>query len=116
MKTTLAATLLLLLLLAGPSLAQTTTFNYQGRLTDAGLPANANYDFQFTIFDAWNGGINIGSQQQLNVAVVNGAFNVNLDFGAGAFPGTVRFLEIAVRPAGGGAFITLNPRQPRISD
>ena len=36
---------------------------------------------------------------------------MNLDFGASAFPGTSRFLEIAVRPAGVGSFTTLTPRQ-----
>ena len=114
MKPKLSPVLLLLLLLAGPTFAQTTAFNYQGRLTDAGLPAHANYDFQFTIFDAANGGNSIGSLQRLNVAVVNGAFSVNLDFGVGAFPGPDRFMEIAVRKIG-GAFTTLLPRQQILS-
>jgi hypothetical protein len=51
----------------------------------------------------------------LNVSVVSGGFNVSLEFGAGAFTGANRFLEIAVRPAGGGAFTTLAPRQPILS-
>jgi hypothetical protein len=45
------------------------------------------------------------------VSVANGVFAVNLDFGSG-FPGASRFLEIRVRPSGGGAFTTLTPRQP----
>ena len=114
MKTKFTPSLLLLLLLATPMLAQTTAFNYQGRLNEAGLRANGNYDFQFTIFDALNGGISVGSQQNLNVMVIDGAFSVSLDFGAGAFPGSARFLEIAVRKPGGN-FTTLNPRQPILS-
>jgi len=29
--------------------AQTTSFTYQGRLTDGGTAANGNYDLQFTL-------------------------------------------------------------------
>ena len=90
--------------------AQTTAFNYQGRLTDAGMPPTANYDFEFRLFNEV--GAVIAGQQRLNVPVVSGVFNVSLDFGAGAFPGAARTLEIAVRPAGGGGFTTLAPRQP----
>src|SRR6187402_1513945 len=96
--------------MAGGAFAQTSSFNYQGRLTEAGMPPTANYDFEFRLYDA--GGAIVAGQQRLNVLVTNGVFNVSLDFGAGAFPGTSRSLEIAVRPAGGGVFTTLAPRQP----
>ncbi|HUT25170.1 MAG TPA: hypothetical protein VM492_12565, partial [Sumerlaeia bacterium] len=47
-----------------------------------------------------------------NVAVANGSFTVTLDFGAGAFNGDARWLEIGVRTAGsGGLYTTLAPRQ-----
>jgi len=39
------------LLWGGAVYAQTTSFTYQGRLTD-GAPANNNYDLQFTLWDA----------------------------------------------------------------
>jgi hypothetical protein len=32
--------------------AQTTEFTYQGSLKDNAAPANANYDFEFALFDA----------------------------------------------------------------
>ncbi|HEY0461196.1 MAG TPA: hypothetical protein VGC97_18820 [Pyrinomonadaceae bacterium] len=91
--------------------AQTTSFSYQGRLTSAGVPPTASYDFEFRLFDA--GGAMVGAAQQVsNVSVVNGVFNVTLDFGAGAFlTGANRFLEIGVRPSGGGGFTVLAPRQ-----
>lgn len=96
--------------------AQTTEFSYQGRLSNPpGTPANGNYDFQFMLFDAATGGVNVAGQQRLNVAVTGGVFNVSLDFGAGAFPGANRLLEIAVRPAGGGVYTVLSPRQPILS-
>src|SRR5881392_3929499 len=94
------------------TLAQTSSFIYQGRLTDGGTAANGNYDLQFGLFDRLSGGTQIGSTQTINsVAVSNGVFTVSLDFGANAFPGANRFLEISTRPSGGGAFTVLAPRQ-----
>src|SRR5215813_3048604 len=95
--------------------AQTTAFTYQGKLTDSGNLANGNYDLQFKLFDALSAGTQQGSTQTLsNVTVTNGIFTVSLDFGvcATCFNGAARFLEIAVRPNGGGSFTTLTPRQP----
>jgi hypothetical protein len=92
--------------------AQTTSFTYQGRLTDGGTAANGNYDLQFALFDSLSGGGQVGSTQTLNtVAVSNGVFTVSLDFGANAFTGASRFLEISARPAGSGSFTLLSPRQ-----
>lgn len=91
---------------------QTSSFTYQGRLTDGGTAANGNYDLQFGLWDSVSGGSQIGSTQTLNaVAVSNGTFSVSLDFGANSFPGANRFLEISARPSGAGSFTTLSPRQ-----
>jgi len=93
--------------------AQTTAFTYQGKLTDNGSPANGNYDLQFSLFDSASAGAQIGQSQTVtNVSASGGAFTVKLDFGANAFPGASRFLEISTRPSGGGAFTLLTPRQP----
>jgi hypothetical protein len=104
---------LAVLCLASVGLAQTTAFTYQGKLTDAGNPANGTYDLQLRLLDAVSGGTPQGSPVTLdNVSVANGVFTVQLDFGAAAFPGAARWLEIGVRPGTStGAFTTLTPRQ-----
>jgi hypothetical protein len=110
----LALVLAALLLCAGVASGQgqTTSFTYQGRLTDANNPANGNYDLQFGLFDNASGPTQIGSTLTKNtVAVSGGVFTLQLDFGVSAFPGADRFLEISVRAAGVGAFTTLSPRQ-----
>jgi hypothetical protein len=93
---------------------QSTAFTYQGRLTYQGNSANGNWDLTFGLFDAASAGTQIGSTlTNFGVAVSNGLFTVMLDFGASAFPGADRWLELGVRTNGmGGAFTTLNPRQP----
>src|SRR5436853_4582765 len=104
--------LLVLLFCSSAALAQTTAFTYQGRLTDGGTPANGNYDLQFTLWDSASGGSQIGSTQALPaVQVSSGVFTVTLDFGANAFPGANRFLEISARLSGASAFTLLTPRQ-----
>lgn len=94
-------------------MAQTTSFTYQGRLTDGGNPANGSYDIQVKLFDALTGGTQIGATNSLNgVAVSGGVFTVTLDFGAAAFPGANRWAEISAKTAGSASFTTLTPRQP----
>ncbi len=94
--------------------AQTTSFTYQGRLSDGGNVANGSYDLQFALWDSLSGGAQIGATQTVSaVAVSNGIFTVSLDFGANAFTGANRWLETSVRLAGSGALPTvLSPRQP----
>jgi hypothetical protein len=91
-----------------------TAFTYQGRLADAGVPANASYDLEVRLFNAASGGGQVGSTLTLeDVDVAGGLFTVTLDFGAGAFDGNDRWLEVGVRPGiSTGAFATLSPRQP----
>src|SRR5437879_1002739 len=56
---------------ASTAFAQTTSFTYQGRLTDGGTAANGNYDLQFVLFDSLSGGTQVGSQTINTVAVSN---------------------------------------------
>jgi len=102
------------LLCVSSARAQTTAFSYQGKLTDAGSPANGNYDLQFKLFDALAGGAQQGvTLVRTPVAANAGNFTVTLDFGANVFSGADRYLEIGVRPAGSAsAYTVLAPRQP----
>src|SRR6266850_1654877 len=105
---------LLIILLCGfaaAARAQSTAFTYQGRLTDNGSPANGNYDLTATLFGVASNGTSVaGPLSNPAVAVSNGLFTITLDFGAN-FPGADRWLEIAARASGIGAFVTLSPRQ-----
>src|SRR6266571_2784534 len=91
-----AATVLAFLLAATSAFAQGSSFTYQCRLTDGGTPANGNYVLQFALWDSVSGGTQIATQTVNPVAVSAGIFTVTLDFGASAFPGANRFLEISV--------------------
>jgi hypothetical protein len=90
---------------------QTTAFTYQGRLTDGGAAANGIYEMQFKLFDG--AGNQVGSTiTNSAVTLSDSVFTVTLDYGAAAFSGADRFLEIGVRPAGSGnSFTILAPRQ-----
>jgi trimeric autotransporter adhesin len=97
--------------LASQLRAQSTAFTYQGRLTIGGIPAHGIYDLRFILFNASDA--QVGSIFTNDVTVIsNGLFTVQLDFGAGVFDGSERWLEINVRTNGAGAFSTLSPRQP----
>lgn len=89
-------------------------FTYQGRLTDGQAPANGTYDLRFILFDADSGGVQVGSTvEKADVVVTNGLFTTELDFGAPAFDGNARWLEIAIRPGNQtGTYTVLSPRQP----
>jgi len=96
--------------------AQTTAFNYQGRLTDGGTPASGNYIMQFRLFDAASGGTQVGTTlTDVPVTAANGVFNVSLDFGAAAFNGANRYLEISVKKLPADAYTVLAPRQQILS-
>jgi hypothetical protein len=91
--------------------AQTTEFSYQGELQNNNALASGNFDMRFRLYDAAAAGAQIGGQvTALNVPVTNGKFTQNMTF-AGAFAGQQRWIEIDVRPAGGGAYTTLTARQ-----
>jgi hypothetical protein len=94
-----------------------TAFTYQGRLTDNGTAASGSYDVLFTLHDAATGGNKIGPSVQVAPTVVtDGLLTATLDFGATAFLGDSRWLQIQVRPYQSGIhipapYVTLQPRQ-----
>jgi hypothetical protein len=105
-------------LLAGSAAAQSvgTGFTYQGRLTNPGGPVTGACDFDFSLWDGPVIGAQIGLAQGVGaVAVSGGLFTVQLNaagqFGANAFNGQARWLQVAVKCAGDPAFVVLS-RQP----
>jgi hypothetical protein len=106
----------LLALAANVAQAQSSTFTYQGRLTDGAAPANGSYDLQFKLWDALTTGnqLPIGTpvtQTLSGVSVVNGIFTVQLDFTTAAFAGGARYLEVSVKHPADSSYTTLAPRQ-----
>ena len=108
----------MLLVASHKALAQGSAFTYQGRLTDGGAPPTGTYELEFKLFDAASGGtqqpqpspVTVQFTGAQAVSVTSGVFTVQLDFGADAFPGAARFLEIGVRQVGDASFTTLSPR------
>ncbi|MFG0314261.1 MAG: hypothetical protein ACF8LL_08760, partial [Phycisphaerales bacterium] len=98
--------------LASPAAAQSaTTFTYQGRLSDAGSPADGMYEFQVRLLDG--SGTQVGMTKSLLADVSEGMFMLDLDFGSSAFNGSYRELEIGVRSVmSGGAYTILTPNTP----
>lgn len=97
---------------SAPAFAIGTAFTYQGTLEDGGSPANGSYDLQFRALDDTN--TQVGPLLSLaDVAITNGVFSVQLDFGLTVFTGGDRFLQIGVRPgASVGSFTILAPNTP----
>ncbi|MBI4518824.1 MAG: hypothetical protein HY699_23770 [Deltaproteobacteria bacterium] len=88
-----------------------TAFTYQGQLQQSGALANGPCDFRFRLYTAASGGSQVGSTNTLSsVTVTDGLFTVPLDFGAAAFEGSDRWLEIAVA-CPSGSYTTLSPRE-----
>ena len=84
-----------------------TELTYQGRLLDAGEPANGTFNVDFSLWDDPAAGSQVGSTITFNsLPITDGLFTVELDFGANAFDNTDRWLEVVVNGT------ELTPRQP----
>lgn len=110
---TLLMTVALAALLSASVTAQTSAFNFQGRLNDGSTAANGQFDLQFKLFSLISGGTQVGSTiNRPGLTLINGVFSTTLDFGSAAFGGSNRFLEISVRPTGSSnAHVVLGARQ-----
>lgn len=112
-----AATWCAAVLAIGPACAQTplgTVFSFQGDLRGSTGPINGTADLRFRLYSAETGGSPVNNQEITvsGAIVAEGRFTALLDFGAAAFLGDARWLEIDTRsPAGNGAYTTLAPRQ-----
>lgn len=95
--------------------AVNSVFTYQGELIDNGTPANGAYDMKFDAFEFASGGSSLllfGADEHLAVQVTNGLFTVNVDIGNVIFTsGPDTWLELSIKPAGGGSYVTLPMRQ-----
>ena len=96
----------------GSALGQTplgTGFTYQGQLKQNGQPYSGSANLVFKLFDAATGGNLLGTQTLNGVNVSGGLFTVLLngggEFGANAFNGQSRWMEVAANGA------VLTPRQ-----
>jgi hypothetical protein len=91
-----------------------TAISYQGRLTDAGVPANGLFDIELCLYDDASGSAALVCAAPFDdVPVADGLFTVAPDFGAGWFLGETRYLELRVRAgASAGGYTALAPRQP----
>ncbi len=79
---------------------------YQGQLQQQAQPFTGSVDLEFRLFDELVDGAQVGPSLEVrNVSVVDGLFQVELDFGPGVFDGTQRYLEIYVDG------VALTPRQ-----
>lgn len=101
----------------------TGDFSYQGQIKQNGVPVSDLCDFEFSL---WRDAVSILPEDQVgdtllfdgvggnspSVDILNGLFNVVLDFGPTAFTDDPRWLQTSVRcPAGTGNYTTLNPRE-----
>jgi len=73
-----------------------TAFTYQGALYDADAPVTGACDFEFTLWDDGVAGVQVGGVVGQTLDVDAGTFSTVLDFGAGAFVGNTRWLQIDV--------------------
>ena len=91
---------------------QGTAFTYQGVLKEGGEPANGTHFLRFQLWDAPAGGTQVGADvDQPSLALTDGLFTTELDFGTVAFDGSARWLEVQVITNGGATITPLSPRQ-----
>jgi len=91
------------------------TFTYQGRLRHGGVYYDGICAFQFGLYDAASAGGQVGITQTVaGVTVRDGYFNATLnagnEFGADAFRGDKRYLQVAVQCPGDPDYIPLGGR------
>jgi len=94
--------------------ASPNAISYQGSLKRQGTLADGTFDFEFSLWNAQQNGAQIGpTVLRDDVPVAGGVFQVELDFGAAAFEGNERWLQVGVRASpGGGVRRRWSPRTP----
>ncbi|MCB0131003.1 MAG: hypothetical protein KDD78_09150 [Caldilineaceae bacterium] len=89
----------------------TSAFTFQGQLKGVdGQPIHNTCTFVFALWDAAEGGAQVGAERSAeNVAVANGFFTVELDFG-NQFSGDARWIAIRTRCNGDAADTQMDGR------
>lgn len=92
---------------------QTTEFTFQGELISGGSPANGEFDVNFRVYDAQNGGSEVATVEfKDNLMINNGLIQTDLDYGDMPFAGEAVWIQVEIRPGDeNGAFEVLSPRQ-----
>jgi hypothetical protein len=108
----LFAPVMVLLGCAGVARGQGSEFTYQGRLEVSNALVTGLYDLQFGLCTSVSNGTAFTNITATAVAVTNGFFTTNLDFGSSVFNGTQYWLQLSARTNGSGTFQALSPRQP----
>jgi hypothetical protein len=107
----------LLLSATGSSAAPATTplgtaFTYQGRLDRSGQPFSGLCNFHFSLWDAASDGSQVGTTvDKPGLVISNGLFTTQLDFGASAFSGDARWLEVATLCSSDSVYTTLGKQE-----
>lgn len=82
--------------ISGP-LAGAQTFTYQGVITNGGVAASGVVDLTFRIFDAEEGGVQVGeTQERPGVTLASGVFTVQLNFDGSVPIADAVFVEASV--------------------
>lgn len=102
---------LLLAALTTSSAAVAEPLTYQGRLTDASLPATGSYDMIFRVYDAASGGDLLATAPMVTVSALDGLIVATPDFPAGTFTGATVYLDVSLRHTGATLYSRLTPRQ-----
>jgi hypothetical protein len=87
-----------------PQVQMGNAFTYQGQLKRNGQLVTGDCDVAFRLYDQETLGSQVGSTIITTVPVINGLFTVLLDFGAMAFTGDARWLNVQVMCPGDAGF------------
>lgn len=88
-----------------------TAFSYQGQLLKSGSPYSGNADGVFRLYNDAAAGSQVGATITItSIAVTDGLFTVELDYGS-VFTGTALWLDVQVRTPPDVAYTPLTPRQ-----
>lgn len=95
-----------------PETQNTESMTYQGRLMNAGVPANGTYDFQFKVTSS--DGTVLQTVEALGVPVNNGIFTARFSVNVSIFAGAIgpTFMSVGVRQLPTEPYTPLAPSQP----